>query len=335
MNKIAKTALMTGAALCVAGAVLSVAGYFAGGKDFTYASDHFYVSGGNSSDKKDLAVMEKKQIDDFTKLDVDFSDLDLDIRTSDDNHYYMEYKLEKNGKKDPLIWEDKDGKLTLKEYEGSAGSYYVRYDLGIFRTHVQQTETQKYLNTVILYVPENAELSDGDIRLSDGDLTTEQLLCEKLTVKLSCGDMDLDKGKFKDFKATFGDGDFYAGDIQAEVLKLKNSSGDVTLKKTVLGGGEISLGDGELQIGDSSFNGDMDISNSDGDVFIEMKAGSVEKTNIHLETTDGDVDASGVSEGRSSEGDSYSVYENKVDTSAPALNVKCGDGDITLTESVK
>ena len=43
-----------------------------GEKDFTYASDHFYVSGGNSSDKN-LAVMEKQQIDDFTKLDVDFS----------------------------------------------------------------------------------------------------------------------------------------------------------------------------------------------------------------------------------------------------------------------
>ena len=102
MNKIAKTALMTGTALCVAGVVLSTAGYFAGGKDFTYASDHVYVSGGNSSAHKNLAVMKKEQIDDFTKLNVDFEDLDLDIRTSDDDHYYMEYKLEKNGKKDPL-----------------------------------------------------------------------------------------------------------------------------------------------------------------------------------------------------------------------------------------
>ena len=33
MNKIAKTVLMTGTALCVAGVVLSTAGYFAGGKD--------------------------------------------------------------------------------------------------------------------------------------------------------------------------------------------------------------------------------------------------------------------------------------------------------------
>ena len=178
MNKIAKTALMTGTALCVVGVVLSTAGYFAGGKDFTYASDHFYVSGGNSSDKN-LAVMEKQQIDDFTKLDVDFSNLDLEIRTSDDTYCYMEYKLEKTGKKDPLTWEDKDGKLTLKEYEGSSGNYYITYDLGIFREHVQKTETQKYLNTVILYVPENAELSEGDIHLSDGDLNAEQLICEK------------------------------------------------------------------------------------------------------------------------------------------------------------
>ena len=38
MNKIAKTVLMTGTALCAAGVVLSTAGYFAGGKDFTYTS---------------------------------------------------------------------------------------------------------------------------------------------------------------------------------------------------------------------------------------------------------------------------------------------------------
>ncbi len=64
----------------------------------------------------------------------------------------------------------------------------------------KKTETQKYLNTVILYVPENAELSEGDIHLSDGDLNAEQLLCEKMTVKLSNGDMNLDRGEFKRFR---------------------------------------------------------------------------------------------------------------------------------------
>ena len=59
MNKIAKTALMTGTALCVAGVVLSTAGYFSGGKDFTYASDHVYLYGGNYSAHKKHAVMKK------------------------------------------------------------------------------------------------------------------------------------------------------------------------------------------------------------------------------------------------------------------------------------
>ena len=98
-----------------------------------------------------------------------------------------------------------------------------------------------------------------------------------MTVKLSNGDMNLDRGEFKDFEATLGDGELEIEDIRTGSLKLKNSNGDVMLKRAVLGDGEISLGDGELQIRDSSFNGDMDISSSDGDVSIEMKAGSVKK----------------------------------------------------------
>ena len=154
---------MTGTALCVAGVVLSTAGYFAGGKDFTYTSDHMYVSGGNSSSRKNLTVMKKEQIDDFTKLNVDFEDFDLDIRTSDDDHYYMEYKLEKNGRKNPLTWKDKDGELTLEESAGGSGSYYITYDLGIFSTHADLTEKKDALNTVVLYIPEKAQLSEAEL----------------------------------------------------------------------------------------------------------------------------------------------------------------------------
>lgn len=377
MNKIAKTALMTGAVLCAAGVVLSTAGYFAGGKDFTYASDHFYVSGGNSSGKnsagKNLEVMKKKQIEDFTKLKADFRNLDLDIRTSGDDHYYMEYTLEKSGKKSPLTWNDKDGELTLKESGGSGGKYYVNFNLGFLNGDLNKEEKLDERNTVILYVPEKAELSEAEIRLSDGDLTVEQLLCKNLDVTLSDGDMTLDKGSFEEFTAEFGDGDLAAGDLKADQLKLKNSegdvgadnaelgtadielgdgdltvkdisctdkidlnssSGDVILGKTVLADGKLSLGDGELTMDGSTFNGDMEISNSNGDVSIEMKAGGVKNTSIHLETSNGDVDTSQISAGSSqSAEDEYSVYDSNAGEAAPVLNVKCGDGDIRLTEA--
>lgn len=298
MNKIAKTVLMTGTALCVAGVVLSTAGYFAGGKDFTYTSDHMYVSGGNSSSRKNLTVMKKEQIDDFTKLNVDFEDFDLDIRTSDDDHYYMEYKLEKNGRKNPLTWKDKDGELTLEESAGGSGSYYITYDLGIFSTHADLTEKKDALNTVVLYIPEKAQLSEAELQLSDGDLNVKELQC-------------------------------------TDNMQLKSGNGDVTIKKAELADGQIALSDGDIQIDNSSFNGDMKINSSCGDVSVEMKNGSAEKTNIYLKTADGDVDTEGLSRGKTDNEEDTSVYENKAGASAPTLNVECSDGDITLTESEK
>lgn len=298
MNKIAKTVLMTGTALCVAGVVLSTAGYFAGGKDFTYTSDHMYVSGGNSSSRKNLTVMKKEQIDDFTKLNVDFEDFDLDIRTSDDDHYYMEYKLEKNGRKNPLTWKDKDGELTLEESAGGSGSYYITYDLGIFSTHADLIEKKDALNTVVLYIPEKAQLSEAELQLSDGDLNVKELQC-------------------------------------TDNMQLKSGNGDVTIKKAELADGQIALSDGDIQIDNSSFNGDMKINSSCGDVSVEMKNGSAEKTNIYLKTADGDVDTEGLSRGKTDNEEDTSVYENKAGASAPTLNVECSDGDITLTESEK
>ena len=297
MNKIAKTVLITGTALCAAGVVLSTAGYFAGGKDFTYTSDHMYVSGGNSSSRKNLTVMKKEQIDDFTKLNVDFEDFDLDIRTSDDDHYYMEYKLEKNGRKNPLTWKDKDGELTLEESAGGSGSYYITYDLGIFSTHADLTE---------------------------------------MTLELLNGDLMLDKGEFEKFDAKLSDGDLNVKELQCtDNMQLKSGNGDVTIKKAELADGQIALSDGDIQIDNSSFNGDMKINSSCGDVSVEMKNGSAEKTNIYLKATDGDVDTEGLSRGKTDNEEDTSVYENKAGASAPTLNVECSDGDITLTESEK
>ena len=336
MNKIAKTVLMTGTALCAAGVVLSTAGYFAGGKDFTYTSDHMYVSGGNSSSHKNLAVMKKEQIDDFTKLNVDFENFDLDIRTSDDDHYYMEYKLEKNGTKNPLTWKDKDGELTLEESAGGSGCYYITYDLGIFSKHVDLTQKKDALNTVILYIPEKAQLSEAELQLSDGDLTADQLLCKEMTLELLNGDLMLDKGEFEKFDAKFSDGDLNVKELQCtDNMQLKSGNGDVTIKKAELADGQIALSDGDLQMGNSSFNGDMKINSSCGDVSVEMKNGSAEKTNIYLKAADGDVDTEGLSRGKTANEEDTSVYENKAGASAPTLNVECSDGDITLTESEK
>ena len=131
-------------------------------------------------------------------------------------------------------------------------------------------------------------------------------------------------------------GDLDVKELQCtDNMQLKSESGDVSIKRADLTDGQISLDDGELQMGNSSFNGDMEITSSNGDVSIQMKKSSVDKTNIYLKTTDGDVDTGDLSRGKSSNEEDFSVYENQVGTSAPTLSVKCSDGDIMLTESAK
>ena len=258
MNKTAKTAMITALTLCVVGMVLSTAGYFAGGKDFNDSSGHVYVSGGTDSARKNLEVMEKQQINAFTKLNVDFQNFDLDIRKSGDDCYYMEYRMEKGGNENPLTWENKDGELTLQETSGGKGSYYISYDLGNLLHHTE-TQKQEEINTVILYVPQDARFSEARIQLADGDLKTNH----------------------------------------------------------------------------SSFSGNLEINNSDGDVFIQMENGNAAKMNIHLKTTDGDVITDNLPQGKSERKEDSSLYENNVDGATSTLNVICRDGDITLIESAK
>lgn len=232
MNKTAKTAMITALTLCVVGMVLSTAGYFAGGKDFNDSSGHVYVSGGTDSARKNLEVMEKQQINAFTKLNVDFQNFDLDIRKSGDDCYYMEYRMEKGGNENPLTWENKDGELTLQETSGGKGSYYISYDLGNLLHHTE-TQKQEEINTVILYVPQDARFSEARIQLADGDLTAEQFSCKNMTANFLDGDMILDQGKFAD--------------------------------------GVITLADGDLKTNHSSFSGNLEINNSDGEFSYKWK----------------------------------------------------------------
>ena len=194
MNKTAKTAMITALTLCVVGMVLSTAGYFAGGKDFNDSSGHVYVSGGTDSARKNLEVMEKQQINAFTKLNVDFQNFDLDIRKSGDDCYYMEYRMEKGGNENPLTWENKDGELTLQETSGGKGSYYISYDLGNLLHHTE-TQKQEEINTVILYVPQDARFSESQDSACRWRSDCRTVLMQKYDSKLFGWRYDTGSGK--------------------------------------------------------------------------------------------------------------------------------------------
>ncbi len=371
MKKIIKTALIVGTAFCVTGALMFVCGFAAGGKNFTYKKNHVNISVGNDLTDKDLDVMKKQKIDSFTDLNVDFRNYDLDIRTSDDDSFYMEYKLEKTrGNRASLIWEDKNGTLTLKEAKGAGGSYFVNFDLSNLTDRSTEPEKQNEINTIILYIPQNIRLAQSSITLRDGDVTAEELAADQAELNLDSGDLYVKKGEFGQCVAELGDGDLYfdkltadgidftadSGDIilkeaetdsaeftlkdgnlnsselTADKLNLNAGSGDVCIEELTLKNGDLTAGDGDMIFGESHITGTVNIENHCGDVSMGLDKTEAKDMNIQAEAKDGDIQSGDIHGGntRQNSDDDSATFENKAEKKAPQLNINCYDGDITL-----
>ena len=79
MKKWTKTALLTGCACCIAGAVLMFSGWASGGKAYAETYDLNAMSG--SAKKEDgISTQKKIKLDDFDELQTDLAIGDLRIR---------------------------------------------------------------------------------------------------------------------------------------------------------------------------------------------------------------------------------------------------------------
>ena len=95
MKKIVKRLLMAGVISCGVGVILYGAGNLLGGKEYVRAANLNRLSGTAMRNSEDgISRMPKTQIDDVSKIDVDFEYIDFHVKASEDDHYYLEYTLE-------------------------------------------------------------------------------------------------------------------------------------------------------------------------------------------------------------------------------------------------
>ena len=101
MKKWTKTALLTGCACCIAGAVLMFSGWASGGKAYAETYDLNAMSG--SAKKEDgISTQEKIKLDDFDELQADLTIGDLNILPSGDDSCYS--RLADSVEKERLQW---------------------------------------------------------------------------------------------------------------------------------------------------------------------------------------------------------------------------------------
>ena len=98
--------LMTGTVLCALGLVLFGSGIAAGGKDYIANTDLNSYNGSTSTkDDGSHAVLKKTKIDSFSNLNVDFKHIDLAVKESEDDNFYLSYNVETTKGIVPVSWQ--------------------------------------------------------------------------------------------------------------------------------------------------------------------------------------------------------------------------------------
>lgn len=175
MNKVTKIILLIAVVLCLIGGILFGIGIAAGGKTQLSKSDF------SNLNKYEL---EKTKLDDFSSLDVDLSEMDLYIQTSDDDHCYLSYQLQDAGKKDPISYEITDKTLMLKRE--NSGNHYIQFDFTSFGQLLTNGIDCIY-GKATLYIPSDKTLEQVSISLDSGDFHTKNQAFNDTKIKLSYG----------------------------------------------------------------------------------------------------------------------------------------------------
>lgn len=241
MNQITKIAALTGVVACVAGGVLWGAGYAAGGTDYVQKRDYSNAFDSGTREEKQL-VMEKTRIDDATEIQADLKHLDLNVRPSNNDHWYIEYKVQqaKDGS-NPLSYDVKDGVLELKEAKGAMGTSYIQIGF------LGETTTD-YDNEVTVYAPKDAELTAFSLEAGDGDLSVEGVKCKAVEWKLDYGDVTVKDCTLANGTVTAGDGSVTASEMNSEAVNWSLDYSDMTAKDCTLENETVTVSDGDVEL---------------------------------------------------------------------------------------
>ena len=347
MNRIAKTAAAVGVIACVAGGVLLTAGYLTGGMDYVKQRDYNSISDrGSRSDNQ--IILEKTPINRVDAVKADLKTLDLSIRTSDDDSWYIAYSVRETKEgENPLSYSVENGVLTLREEPHS--SPYINIDLNGFGSDGESSAGD---DTITVYAPRDTVLQTAEIVQETGDLSIDGVSCTKAECKLAYGDIELNDCVIGGGSMVLEDGDASLRKVTSETAGWTVKYGDLTAENSRFSDGSICLDDGSIQGKDVIWSGlsmtlaygDFEEHGSTWDrIVLTMQDGDVESRQLTVQgenTVDskyGDVSAKLTAESRKQTvldlrtdfGD-INTYRSPAEGQNSRLTVTCADGDIDI-----
>ena len=287
MRKIIKTLLGIGGAFCLIGALLFSIGFTSGGTK--YVHDTNLNSMNAQEDNKESAnrfTLKKTEIPDFTSLNINLEDSDLNIEESPNEKSYIEYA---QATKDIRFLQAALSSKNIEDYT---------------------KESSKYENYVTLYLPKDKLVSSAKIYLGYGDFYVKNATFDTTNIKLDDGDFDANTLTANSGKLTFSYGDCDLQKASLGNISLTSKDGDLTVNELTLSGKTkiaLSYGDAEITLNDSTkkvsgfdlathygtitasgLNGNKTL-DEDDDVNTFQSDSKDGKTKLSIDSKDGDI----------------------------------------------
>ena len=306
MKKWTKTALLTGCACCIAGAVLMFSGWASGGKAYAETYDLNAMSG--SAKKEDgISTQEKIKLDDFDELQADLTIGDLNILPSGDDSCYLSWRIPAKNGKTAVEYQVKDGVLNLRETKAVSGYTHINID---FMGEVLSSGDESG-SGVTLNLPEKKVLKNIDVTMDFGDVQMNGVQAESGSIESDDGDIVLSGCKMQD-------------------AKIEADYGDVELKSGTWENGSITLEDGDAKIQNTKLSGDVSVENSYGDIELELGKKDLERLEITAKTDFGEIDVPDTMENLMQKEEDEQSFSYVPDQAAGRITLMTKDGDISL-----
>lgn len=332
MKKLTKQLLIAGAAFCGAGLVMFGAGIASGGKEYVKNADLNVINGAATLTSNDNhAILEKTEIDSFTSINADFHYIDLKIKPSPDDKFYLSYNVETSNGVLPVSCQVSDGALNVVESQGRSSYSYIHIDINFLQMMLGQSSVIENQNNVVLYVPKGKTLDSVSCNMGDGSLDINSLHSKKLLISADYGDIGLKDLDISEANVTSEDGDIKIKDSLLRNTSFKSDCGDMKIENTSLHDGEITLSDGDLNGKKITFSGKTSVSSSLGDISLNIPGDNLEQLSVNAKTSLGDITLPDSMKGTLTGDDDNTTYTDTRD-SGNQLHIKSSDGDIKITE---
>ncbi len=195
MKKTNKRLLAAGGILCAVGVLFFGVGVASGGKNYVKSADLNRISGTATMDSSDNhAILSKTKINAFSSMNVDLRNLDLDVRESDDDNFYIAYNIETNDGMLPLSYQVQDDTLNIVEKKGHESYSYIHIDINFLQEMLGQSHVIENSNKVMIYIPEEL----GKVMTDEDDeqiVASENKTQNSLEIKSDDGEVTITASK--------------------------------------------------------------------------------------------------------------------------------------------